>query len=68
MPIILNELVFTATIALAAAAEGPAALRPASGRSPQPAGGLALGNGELEALVQLCVDEVLAALEREKER
>jgi len=68
MPIILNELVFTATIAASAAAEGTAALRPASERSPQPTGGLALGKGELEALVQLCVDEVLAALERQKER
>ena len=61
MPIILNELVFTATIAQAAAAEGPAAPRPRLGRSPQPAGAPAAGSGELEALIQLCVDEVLRA-------
>jgi hypothetical protein len=57
MPIIINEIVFKGTIAEAG---GPkAAPSPAPPRVPQI---------DRETLIQLCVEEVLRILERQKER
>lgn len=56
MPIIINELVFKGTIA----APSPNAEEPPAGERPS--------TMDQEMLVQICVEEVLRALERQKER
>jgi uncharacterized protein DUF5908 len=59
MPIIINEIVFKGTIAEANSQPPTPGVTPP--REPEPA-------IDREALVQLCVEEVLRILERQKER